>query len=82
MSDKIKVTICSGTTCYVMGGAQLMMLEDMLPPDLKERVEIVGSPCLEACKGKAGQKPPFVKVNNHLIGEASIPALIEYLRTL
>ncbi len=82
MGEKIKVMICSGTTCYVLGGAQLMMLEDMLPPDLKDRVEIVGSTCLEACKGKGAKKPPFVKVNDVLIGEASVPGVIEYLRKL
>lgn len=79
MSKKFKIVICSGTTCYVLGGAQLMMLEDIMPADLKEHVEIVGSTCLQACRdGKL--HPPFVTINDHLMSEASISKIIEYLR--
>ncbi len=79
MSKQFKIVICSGTTCYVLGGAQLMMLEDIMPADLKDQVEIVGSTCLQACRdGKL--HPPFVKINDYLMPEASISKIIDYLR--
>ena len=28
--DKIKLRLCAGTMCYVMGGAQLMEIEELL----------------------------------------------------
>jgi len=79
MNKKFRIVICSGTTCYVLGGAQLMMLEDVMPADLKDQVEIVGSTCLQACRDGQSQ-PPFVKINDHLMSEASISRIVEYLR--
>ena len=31
--DKIKLRLCAGTMCYVMGGAQLMEIEELLFTD-------------------------------------------------
>ena len=41
-TNKIKVEICLGTTCYVLGSFRLSALEDQLPPELKSKVDIVG----------------------------------------
>ncbi len=79
MTSKFIIQICSGTTCYVLGGAQLMMLEEMLPADLKDLVEIRESNCLSACKdGQA--RPPFVKIGDYLMAEPSPGKIIDYLR--
>ena len=80
MSKKFKITICSGTACYVLGGAQLMMLEDLLPVELKDQVEIVGSNCLQACRQEGSGQPPFVKINDFLMESASIAKSVDYLR--
>lgn len=80
MNKKFKITICSGTACYVLGGAQLMMLEDLLPVELKDQVEIVGSNCLQACRQESSGQPPFVKINDFLMESASIGKIIDYLR--
>ena len=37
---KVLVEICVGTACYVMGASELMLIEDYLTPEQKERVEI------------------------------------------
>ena len=34
--EKIKVSICTGTACFVMGASEMMLLEDELPDSLKE----------------------------------------------
>ena len=59
---KIKVSICTGTTCYVMGASDLLLLEEVLPEHLKGKVEIEGVTCLEKCKstGIGKNKAPFV----------------------
>lgn len=80
MKKKFKISICSGTTCYVLGGAQLMMLEDVMPADIKDQVEIVGSACLQACRQGNSSQPPFVKINDYLMAEASISKIVDYLR--
>ena len=34
--DKIKLRLCAGTMCYVMGGAQLMEIEELLSEEEKQ----------------------------------------------
>ena len=45
--DKIKLRLCAGTMCYVMGGAQLMEIEELLSEEEKQGIEITFSPCLQ-----------------------------------
>ena len=72
----ITVTICTGTTCYIMGASHLQQLEEELPPDLQARVKIVGSHCLGRCEADAHGQAPFVKVNDRLIAEATIERIL------
>ena len=47
MGDKIKITICTGTHCFVMGGSDLLLLDECLPRRLKRSIpkhEIVTVP--------------------------------------
>ncbi|MDR1959478.1 MAG: hypothetical protein LBQ54_10645 [Planctomycetaceae bacterium] len=46
-----------------MGSSELAELEQRLPPELTDRVEIVGSACLEACHHKHYGAAPFVRIN-------------------
>lgn len=78
--EKIKVTICSGTACYVMGASEIMLLEEHLPAELKDKVEIEGSTCLEKCKNPENGKAPFVLVNGELIKEASLVSVIDAIK--
>ena len=41
--DKIKLRLCAGTMCYVMGGAQLMEIEELLSEEEKQGIEIINS---------------------------------------
>ena len=36
--EKIKVKICCGTSCFVMGAAQIQMLEFDPPADIKDKI--------------------------------------------
>ena len=75
---KIKVSICTGTTCYVMGASDLLLLEEVLPEELKDKVEIEGVTCLEKCKstGIGKNKAPFVMVDDELVPSASVQTVI------
>ncbi|GBU21707.1 hypothetical protein R80B4_01607 [Fibrobacteres bacterium R8-0-B4] len=81
------VNICTGTTCFVMGGSELLLLEEQLPDDLKAVTEINGSPCIGICKnadyGKAqADHAPFVQIDGEIVYEANIQKVVDHLRRL
>lgn len=78
--NKVQVKICVGTTCYVMGAADLQELERFLPDDLKDKVEISGSPCLGLCRDENYGSAPFVTVNGEAIANADVNSIIETIR--
>ncbi|MDC7126156.1 MAG: NAD(P)H-dependent oxidoreductase subunit E [Spirochaetales bacterium] len=73
-TGKIDVTICTGTTCYVMGASDLLTLEETLPEKILNRVNITGTTCLNLCKNKE-DKPPFVMVNEKIISKANLESV-------
>jgi NADH:ubiquinone oxidoreductase subunit E len=82
---KHTVTICTGTACFVMGGSELLLLEEQLPDDLKNITEIEGSPCIAVCKqaeyGKnQSDHAPFVLINGEVMEQATTVKIINYLR--
>ena len=40
---KIKVKVCLGTTCFVMGSSNLQSLSELIPQKYGNSVEVVGS---------------------------------------
>ena len=80
MSKKLSVTICTGTLCYVMGGAELQVLEEYLSPEVIERIEISGSPCLDYCNQDGAGKAPFVKIGDKVVSEATITKVVEAIK--
>jgi NADH:ubiquinone oxidoreductase subunit E len=79
---KIKVEICVGTTCHILGASRLQHLEDFLPEDLKDKVDITGSHCLNACKNDNFGSAPFVRIDGVIMGNASIDRIIAKLYEL
>ena len=79
---KITVSICTGTACFVMGASELMLLEEELSPELKEIVEVEGITCLDLCKNAECGKAPFVKINDQVISQASLPLVLEKIHQL
>jgi len=77
MSDTIvKIVVCSGTACYVMGGSELLLLDDHIPGKWKARIQIEGSPCLGYCKDKKHGKAPFAMVDGTLLSQATVPEVL------
>jgi len=77
----IEVTICAGTHCYLMGGSELQLLGEYLPDELKEKVKIKGSPCLDFCNTPGAGKPPYVLVNKRPVCQANIQLIINEIRS-
>ena len=82
MQDKIKVVICTGTACFVMGGSEILLLEEHLPEHLKGKVQITGTTCLDYCHDDANGNAPFVEINGVAMSEANVPKVITYLEEL
>ena len=75
--EKIKIQICLGTTCFVMGAGNLQTVSEELARRFPNKVEVVGVPCLGACNEKTSfSKAPFVKVGDVLIGEADFEKIV------
>lgn len=49
----VQLVICTGTACYILGGSELLLIEEALPPQLRSRVQISGAPCLGHCRNPA-----------------------------
>lgn len=81
MSTNVTVEICMGTTCYVMGSAQLAGIAERLPEEWKGLVAVKGMRCTGACQ-QAGQygRAPFAKVNGTLISEADEGKILAAIR--
>lgn len=77
MREIVQVVVCSGTACYVMGGSELLLLEDQLPIRWKDRVTVEGSPCLGFCRDKAIGKAPYATVDGEVLSGATVPSVVE-----
>ncbi|MCD7779695.1 MAG: NAD(P)H-dependent oxidoreductase subunit E [Candidatus Gastranaerophilales bacterium] len=75
--NKIKVRICSGTTCFVMGSSFLNDLYDIIPEKYNGQVIVEPSLCLGQCS-KSGKhsKAPYVLVDDEIVAEATIESVI------
>ena len=75
---KISVYVCTGTTCFVMGGANLQELNDIIPKKYGDKVEVMPSNCLGLCSiNWEYSKAPYVKVNEEVVSEATAEKVLE-----
>lgn len=79
---KVKVDICVGTTCFVLGAAELQTLDRFLPIEWRDQVEIIGSTCQGWCKERNYGQAPFVRINDEVMAQATIGAIIERIKQL
>ncbi len=79
---KIKVRICVGTSCFVMGSAQIQSLEFNAPSDIADEIEIVEERCMNLCKDitRKRNRGPFVYVDDELIEEATYEKVVAKIR--
>ena len=78
--NKISVKVCLGTTCFVMGGANLQELIEIIPRRYGDKVEVSGSQCLGMCSIQWNySKAPYVKVDEDIIEEATVEKVLSAL---
>lgn len=76
--EKVKVQVCLGTTCFVMGGSNLQELNDIIPEKYGDKVEVSGSNCLGLCSIQwEYSKAPYVKVDDDVVSEATVEKVLE-----
>ena len=79
MTDgKILLELCFGTTCFVMGSANLQELIETVPAKYGDKVEVMGVPCLGLCSiDWEFSKAPYVKVDEDVIKEATVEKVLK-----
>ena len=79
----VKVEICCGTACYLLGAAKMMDLEDQLPEDCRGRVEIEAKTCLELCERENLGGAPYVRFNGtEIMSQATSEKVLARIREL
>ena len=79
----IKVEICCGTACYLLGAAKMMNLEEQLPADCRGRVEIEAKTCLDLCERENLGGAPYVRFNGtEVMGQATPEKVVARVREL
>lgn len=75
---RIEIKICVGTACYVIGGSELMSLNEFLPKEIAEHVDIKFSECMEECNDDpAGKKPPYISINQKIMSGATLEKVLD-----
>lgn len=75
--EKIKIEICMGTTCFVMGGENLQNIAEILKKKYADKIEVEAVRCLELCSKDAFYKAPYVRVGGEVIGDADLVKIQE-----
>lgn len=79
----IKVEICCGTACYLLGAAKMMNIEEQLPDNCRGRVEIEAKTCLELCERDNLGGAPYVRFNgSEIMSQATPEKVISRVREL
>lgn len=79
----IKVEICCGTACYLLGAAKMMNLEDQLPESCRGRVEVEAKTCLDLCERDNLGGAPYVRINGEeILPQATPEKVIARIREL
>ena len=79
----IRVEICCGTACYLLGAAKMMNIEEQLPDNCRGRVEIEAKTCLELCERDHLGGAPYVRFNgSEIMSQATPEKVISRVREL
>ena len=72
-----EITVCTGTTCYVLGAAELIgELEEAIETGRLEGA-LRGSTCLGYCKKRQNGGAPFVEIDGAPLPQATLEVVKE-----
>ena len=81
--NTVKVEICCGTACYLLGATKIMDLESSLPSQYVDRVEIIAHPCLDLCERDNLGGAPYVRINDtEIMANATLESVIKRVTEL
>lgn len=80
--EKIKVKICQGTTCFVMGGSIIKSITDTLTEKYADKVEVLPVRCFEKChEADSFSKAPYVYVDDEMVSAANLEKVISVIES-
>ena len=80
--EKIKVKICQGTTCFVMGGDTIKSIHDVLAVKYANEVEIIPVRCLEIChEADSFSQAPYVYIDDEVVPAATAEKVISVIES-
>ncbi len=80
--EKIQLEICCGTTCYMLGASRLLNIENELPDELRDKVDVRALPCLGLCNDKELAGAPYVKINGEVMEKATSERIFARMKEL
>ena len=81
--NTIKVEICCGTACYLLGAAKMMNIEDQLSEECRGRVDIEAKTCLALCERDNLGGAPYVRFNgSEIMSQATPEKVLARIREL
>lgn len=80
MDKKLTVKICTGTLCYVTGGAELQSIDEHIPEHMLDKIDIIGMTCADHEDGDNGPQSPVVKVGDKFIGDATVESVVAAIK--
>lgn len=75
--EKIRVEICLGTACYLLGATKLVAFTENPPADLADKIEIEATTCLGMCNDDRLGGAPYVRINGTETMSNATPARLE-----
>jgi NADH:ubiquinone oxidoreductase subunit E len=72
----VKIEVCVGSACYLLGAQDLIEMIENLPANIRANIDLRGSSCLKACG-----KGPNIRVNDELISGVTPEKLMEIIRS-
>ena len=81
--NTIKVEICCGTACYLLGAAKMMNIEDQISEECRGRVDIEAKTCLELCERDNLGGAPYVRFDgSEIMSQATPEKVLARIREL
>lgn len=71
----IKIEVCLGTTCFVMGGEGLQNMIEILQKKYGDKINVEAVRCLDICANEAFSKAPYVRLSGEIVSEANLEKL-------
>jgi NADH:ubiquinone oxidoreductase subunit E len=79
---KMKLEICCGTTCFMLGSNDLLNIENEMPSELRGKVEVSAVPCMNLCSESKLSGAPYVRLNGIVIEQATQDKIFAKMREL